>query len=193
MTRPKDLEKLERAKCAAIRVIVEKGYHGATISQIAKEADVSDGYLYRHYANKAELVQLLFVESMNQYHDLIFDSVNSHDRIKDILYRSFNFLAGTISEAPEVIAFIFMMDHDHHFDYPETVRDNFIQIGQMILKKGLQTGEINKTRTVEEILAITFGLPVKLLEMRRKNIITNRALSDMDIKNMVEICLNALK
>ncbi|RLD61282.1 MAG: hypothetical protein DRI95_14405 [Bacteroidetes bacterium] len=193
MTRPKDLEKLDRTKCAAIRVIVEKGYHGATISQIAKEADVSDGYLYRHYANKADLVQALFVENMNRYHELIFDSISTDEKVGDILLSSFNFLAGTVAETPEVITFIFMMDHDHHFDFPETVRKNFERIGQMLRAKGIQMGEINNKRTVEEVLAITFGLPVKMLEMRRKNIISDDVLNVQDIDSMVEICLNALK
>lgn len=193
MTRHKNLDKLESVKCAAIRVIVEKGYYGATISIIAKEAGVSDGYLYRHYVNKAELVQALFVENMNMYHDLIFDSISKSENVSDVLLSNFKFLTETIAEAPEVIAFIFIMDHDHSFDFPDTVRKNFEKIGQMIWAKGIQTGEINNKRTVEEVLAIIFGLPVKMLEMRRKNIITDNALNEHDIDSMVEICLNALK
>ena len=193
MTRHKDLDKLESVQCAAVKVIVEKGYYGATISQIAKEANVSDGYLYRHYANKAELVKALFVENMGTYHDLIFDSINKSKKISDVLLTSFKFLVDTINEAPEVIAFIFIMDHDHSFDFPESVRRNFEKIGQMVWAKGIQTGEINNKRTVEEVLAITFGLPVKMLEMRRKNIISDKALNERDIDSMVEICLNALK
>ena len=193
MTRHKDLDKLDSVKCAAIKVIVEKGYYGATISQIAKEAKVSDGYLYRHYANKAELVQALFVENMNTYHDLIFESISKNEKVADVLLSSFQFLAGTIAEAPEVIAFIFIMDHDHSFDFPDIVSKNFEEIGQKIWAKGIQTGEINNKRSVEEVIAVTFGIPIKMLEMRRKNIISNKALSEHDIESMVEICLKALK
>ncbi len=193
MTRHKDLDKLESVQCAAIKVIVEKGYYGATISQIAKEANVSDGYLYRHYAHKAELVQALFVENMNKYHELVFNSINESENISEVLFSSFKFLVDTINEAPEVIAFIFIMDHDHSFDFPDIVRRNFEKIGQMLWAKGIQTGEINNKRTVEEVLAITYGLPVKMLEMRRKNIISDEPLNKQDINNIVEICLNALR
>ena len=193
MTRHKDLDKLESVQCAAINVIVEKGYYGATISQIAKEANVSDGYLYRHYANKAELVKALFVENMNLYHNLIFESINENEKISGVLYNSFKFLVDTISESPEVIAFIFIMDHDHSFDFPAEVKKDFEKIGQLIWAKGIQTGEINNKRTIEEVLAIIFGLPIKMLEMRRKNIISNKVLVEKDIKSLVEICLNALK
>ncbi len=193
MTRHKDLDKLESVQCAAIKVIVEKGYYGATISQIAKEANVSDGYLYRHYAHKAELVQALFVENMNKYHELVFNSINESENISEVLFSSFKFLVDTINEAPEVIAFIFIMDHDHSFDFPDIVRRNFEKIVQMLWAKGIQTGEINNKRTVEEVLAITYGLPVKMLEMRRKNIISDEPLNKQDINNIVEICLNALR
>ena len=193
MTRHKDLDKLESVQWAAIKVIVEKGYYGATISQIAKEANVSDGYLYRHYTNKAELVQALFVENMNKYHELVFNSMKESENISEVLFSSFKFLVDTINEAPDVIAFIFIMDHEHSFDFPDIVRKDFEKIGQLLWAKGIHTGEINTKRTVEQVLAVTYGLPIKMLEMRRKKIISDEPLSKQDIDNIVEICLNALK
>ena len=190
--RETDLVKLEEVKSAALKTIVEKGYHGATISLIAKKAGVSDGYLYRHYANKIELIKDLFKENMGHFHNLIFELIESENRISDIIKKSFAFLAETGKHTPEVTAFIFIMDHDHNFDFPEDVKDNFIKIGQKLWDKGIQTGEINNKRNVEDVLTITFGLPVKMLEMRRKGIISNKSISASDIENMVDMCLNAL-
>ena len=128
--RQTDLNKLDQVKTAALKTIVEKGYHGATISLIAKKAGVSDGYLYRHYSNKNELVKELFKESMGYFHNLIFSLIDNEDKISEILKKSFQFLADTTADAPEVTAFIFIMDHDHNFAFPETVKENFIKIGQ---------------------------------------------------------------
>ena len=41
---------------AAARVFEAKGYEGATISLIAREAGVTSGAIYAHYATKAELL-----------------------------------------------------------------------------------------------------------------------------------------
>lgn len=41
---------------AAARVFEAKGYEGATISLIAREAGVTSGAIYAHYASKAELL-----------------------------------------------------------------------------------------------------------------------------------------
>jgi len=190
--RETDLKKLYQVKSFALKAIVDKGYHGATISYIAKQSGVSDGYLYRHYSNKNELVIELFKETMGYFHTLIFNLIESENKISEILKKSFQFLADTSSETPEKTAFIFIMDHDHNFAFPEVIKDNFVKIGQKLWAKGIQTGEISNKRSIEDVLTITFGMPVKMLEMRRKGIISNKPLSLHDIENIVEMCLNAL-
>ncbi|MGH9214288.1 MAG: TetR family transcriptional regulator [Acidimicrobiales bacterium] len=49
-------ETRERLRDAAARVFELKGYEGATVAQIAKEAGVSSGAIYAHYSTKAELL-----------------------------------------------------------------------------------------------------------------------------------------
>ena len=49
-------ETRERLLDAAARVFELKGYEGATVAQIAKEAGVSSGAIYAHYSTKAELL-----------------------------------------------------------------------------------------------------------------------------------------
>ena len=191
--RETDLNKLDKVKMAALKTIVEKGYHGATISLIAKKAGVSDGYLYRHYANKNELVKSLFIESMGHYHNLFFQLIENEKDVKNVLHKSLKFLSATTVEAPEITAFIFIMDHDHNFDFPEVVKKDFVKIGQRLWAKGIQTGEINNKRNIEDVLAISFGIPVKILEMRRKGVVSKEQISEKDISNIVDMCLNALK
>src|SRR6266511_3038110 len=49
-------ETRERLLDAAARVFELKGYEGATVAQIAREAGVTTGAIYAHYASKAELM-----------------------------------------------------------------------------------------------------------------------------------------
>ncbi|HKE75173.1 MAG TPA: helix-turn-helix domain-containing protein, partial [Acidimicrobiales bacterium] len=49
-------ETRERLLDAAARVFELKGYEGATVAQIAREAGVSSGAIYAHYASKADLL-----------------------------------------------------------------------------------------------------------------------------------------
>lgn len=190
--RPVNISKLDGVKFAAIKTIARVGYAGATVALIAKEAGVSDGYLYRHYANKSDLVKSLFIENMNIFHNHIFGLLETEDKIEKILEGSFRFMMETFIHVPEMIAFIFLMDHDHNFNNPKEVGENFKKIGKELMLLGHKTGEINKQRGVEDIIMITFGLPIKLVELRRKKVVTERPLDENDIQNLVNICLNAL-
>jgi AcrR family transcriptional regulator len=49
-------ETRERLLDAAARTFELKGYEGATVAQIAKDAGVSSGAIYAHYSTKAELL-----------------------------------------------------------------------------------------------------------------------------------------
>jgi AcrR family transcriptional regulator len=49
-------ETRERLLAAAVRVFELKGYGGATVAEIAREARVSSGAIYAHYSTKAELL-----------------------------------------------------------------------------------------------------------------------------------------
>ncbi len=193
MVKPTDLYKLHQVREAAIRVIVERGYFGATIAQISKEAGVSDGYLYRHYPGKAELVKDLFIERMGYFHTVILEAIRKESTVKAILFDTFQFLIDAVNEEADSIAFIFMMDHDHNFEFPDEVRKGFRAIGEALADTGRRTSEISIERSVEEILTIVFGIPIKFIEMRRKSVVIDDPVTEKDIGNLVNICLNALK
>jgi len=48
---------------AAAAVFVERGYAGATTKEIARRAGVSEGTIYRHFADKRELFGAVFANS----------------------------------------------------------------------------------------------------------------------------------
>lgn len=49
-------EREERILDAAAAVFAEKGYHGATIREIARQADVADGTIYNYFDSKFDLI-----------------------------------------------------------------------------------------------------------------------------------------
>ena len=53
---PKIIED-EKIYRAAVQVVIERGYSGATTKQIAEMADISEVTLFRKYGNKAQLIK----------------------------------------------------------------------------------------------------------------------------------------
>jgi Transcriptional regulator len=48
---------------AAIKIFTEKGYHGSTMDQIAKEVGVSKATLYTYFKSKEEILKVIWISS----------------------------------------------------------------------------------------------------------------------------------
>lgn len=79
---------------AAVKIIMEKGYNGATIESIAGEAEVSTGTIYLYFKNKEELYASLNLKIIEEFDReltrlLRDDRISSEDKLKlawDSLY-----------------------------------------------------------------------------------------------------------
>ncbi len=70
--RRKDDEKEQRIKEAVIEVVLAEGFGGASISKIAKQAEVSPATVYIYHENKESMLQSIYVECAEElYEDLI--------------------------------------------------------------------------------------------------------------------------
>ena len=61
---------------AALRLFAEKGIKATTIRDIANDAGVTEGALYRHFAGKDELALSLFAECAGELHHSLDQAVN---------------------------------------------------------------------------------------------------------------------
>lgn len=60
--RKKDDEKQKSIKKAVVKLILEEGFQGTSISKIAKEAGVSPATVYIYYQNKEMMLQDIYIE-----------------------------------------------------------------------------------------------------------------------------------
>ncbi len=64
-------DKRARIVEAAIRVFADKGFHSATVAEVAREAGVADGTIYLYFKNKDHLLACLFEERMAELNELM--------------------------------------------------------------------------------------------------------------------------
>ena len=68
----KDFDKQQRIKEAMVRLILQEGINGASVSKIAREAGVSPATIYIYYSSKEEMLAEVFQEYSHQsYHYLM--------------------------------------------------------------------------------------------------------------------------
>lgn len=69
-----------RVRQALREVVAERGFHGASMSAVARAAGVATGTAYVHYGSKDELVLAAYVEAK---HDLVAAAVAAHRGARD--------------------------------------------------------------------------------------------------------------
>jgi len=62
----KTADKRERILEAAIKMFAERGFHTATVAEIARAAGVADGTIYLYFKSKEDLLLRLFDEKMTE-------------------------------------------------------------------------------------------------------------------------------
>jgi AcrR family transcriptional regulator len=61
---------------AALQLISEQGFHAAPVSQIAEQAKVGAGTVYRYFKNKEDLLNQLYLEIKSRVHEAMNEGIN---------------------------------------------------------------------------------------------------------------------
>ena len=191
--RPIDSTKLERIKKETKILIVEKGYHGASIAELARRAEVSDGYLYRHYKNKSELVKDIFESQLKQFHDFILDQLENSKTAKRVVEEIISFLFELSNTEPYAIQFAHSLVYDFEFEYPQSRQDAINKISTLLLKLGKKTGEFDPSTREIDIQLTVLTIPVKFIEYSNKGYHLNKPDSNNEKSLLVNLCMKALQ
>ncbi len=104
--RRKDEEKRENIKQAVMKLILEQGFHGASISKIAREANVSPATLYIYYQSKEEMLKDIYQEYADQIYAHLLENIHQDMKgaqfIETIIRRYYSY----INEQAEVFYFV---------------------------------------------------------------------------------------
>jgi len=188
-----DEDKMERVKHEAKKLIVEKGYHGATIAEIAKMAQVSDGYLYRHHKNKAELVSYILEMLLKEFHDYVFELLDTKTSAKELVKDIITFLFKLFEKDPYAFAFSNVLIYEFDFVYPESRSQAIDAFSKDILVLGQNTGEFSPSIRIIDIQTTIFNIPVKFIEYKSKGYYKSTKSDAEEIELLINICMNALK
>ncbi len=83
--RRKDDEKQRNIKEAVIKLILKEGFHGASISKIAREAGVSPATVYIYYENKEVMLQDIYKEYSEDIFECLLDKIDDCTSGKELI------------------------------------------------------------------------------------------------------------
>ena len=96
-------ERRESILKAAQRLFAEKGYHGVSIDEIAREVDVSPAILYRHFKSKQTLYDAVLQRMSARRESYVQTVINSGTRFEDVLTGMTQVYINSIRENPDLL------------------------------------------------------------------------------------------
>ena len=154
MARITDIKRIERLKQSTMKLVVEKGFGGASAILIANDAGVAAGYFYRHYKGKKEMVNSLlqdvYQEMFTKFQELSLKGL-TFSAITENMIRNFIELANA---NPVKIKFLYVLTHDYSFVVDPSIKESIFRLLIQLKNLGHESGELDKEINEEDLYQI---------------------------------------
>jgi AcrR family transcriptional regulator len=157
--RTKRPEQAERMLDAAARLFGSQRFHEVRMEDVAAEADVGKGTIYRYFEDKDELYMSLLARAGKQLSERIRRSVEAADapvaKLEGLVAASLEFF----QEQPHVFDLIQRGDAQRGVDSPwQKTRDEAKELVEAILSEGNRRGELRVADPTTVTLILLGGL-----------------------------------
>lgn len=193
MARNIDETKIERIKAATLEMVVLRGYGGASISEIASTAGVAEGYLYRHYKGKAELVNDLLFSNLNELIEKLENLLDNHHSVKEIFEQLTRTLFELANLFPDRIKFLYVLMHDYNFKIQDEQREKILSLCTRVKNIGRQSGELAPDLDEEEIYLLGVAYPIQFINLHLKGFFNLTSLGEDELKKVQKMQFNLIK
>lgn len=141
MTTTRANSKRKDMVAAALRLFAERGIKATTIRDIAQEAGVTEGALYRHFESKEQLAQSLFAECAEILYESLSASIagveGAQPRLCALAQGFFDFAETN----PEAYEFVMARHHDS-VTGPRPGQPLPKDIFVNVMREGMEAGEL---------------------------------------------------
>lgn len=139
---------------AAVKIFSEKGYSAATTSEIAKEAGVAEGTIFRYFKTKKDILTGVLIEVIQVFgEEMITEKLlrlikeNKDKSQREVLKLIIKDRLELINEHREEI-FIILSEAKYHQDIRDAFIKNIIQrainMSEQYVNTGIQKGDFRK-------------------------------------------------
>lgn len=193
MARLVDHTKIENVKKSAMQLIVQKGYGGASISSIAKKAKVAEGYLYRFFKSKEELVISLLNSKLEQIADNVEEALKNSSSAEEIVSLIIKNIFHIAKKSKTDIKFMYVMMNDYNFSVHTDLRKRIMTLLIEANQRGHEQNHLDDNIGIDELFLFTVIYPIQFINLRLKNFFGENEWTEKDIENLINICNKTLK
>lgn len=132
--------KIERA---ALKLFIHEGVDAATTREIAEQAGVSEGALYRHYKGKDELALALFMETHNRLGKMMMEALAAEGSLDEKVGAAVSAYCQLADE--DFLLFSFhLVSLNRYLPYDKRREDDPVSITERVIVGLMQDGTLPK-------------------------------------------------
>ncbi len=154
---------------AALRIFAVKGFHEARISDIAKEARVSESTIYEYFSAKEELLFSIPAEIISEYlkknQEIFQYTWGASNKLRTLIHRHLSLYAQNEDYANVVMLILKGNRNFLHTDAYKIVQAS-ARLTTQVLEEGIRTGEFRSDLKPNLVRAMIWGT-IEHLVIRR--------------------------
>ena len=145
---------------AAQNIFAQKGFHEATISDIAKKAEVSEATIYEYFSSKEELLFSIPAETIHQYQEKNLEILEyiqgAANKLRFLIYRHLKLYA-TNPDYANVVMLILKGNRNFLKTEAYKIVQRSAQNTTQVLEEGIQNGEFKPNLKPYLVRAMIWG------------------------------------
>lgn len=161
-------DKKERILSSALRLFTKQGFEGTPIPDLAKDAGIGAGTIYRYYKSKEELVNELYRFWKNKLRETLAEGYPEKAKAKDRFLHLWKALADFYRKYPEAFEFLELHYHSPYLD--QESKDTTTQTMEFIcrfLEQSKAKGDIRSDLGSMELVSLCYGSFVGMVKMAK--------------------------
>jgi TetR/AcrR family transcriptional regulator, repressor of fatR-cypB operon len=175
---------------ASLKVFAENGFHSAPTSQIAKEAKVGIGTLYRYFENKDALIDAVHTNIHQQLHSMVNAGIDDEIPIRENLLKTLGDVFDFLINKPNDFRFLEMYyNSPYGLAKQRSEEDGCDKPLYNLFEKGIEQ-QIIKNIPKDVLFALCFG---PMLMLIRDQFTGYFELNDDMIKMTLTACWDSIK
>jgi len=189
-------EKKELIYNSAIKVLSQKGFHEATVHDIAKEAGLASGTIYLYFKNKEDILISLFNKKWNDFFIDLNSATEKYANLIQKMEARLNYIVNYFKENSDLVNIMFIESYHFLFLEPEILEmfykewDYISSTFGQILEEGRKEKIFSYEGSSVSVAKVIFGVVESFL---KQNLIHNGKFPEDDINTIIKFVLNGLK
>jgi AcrR family transcriptional regulator len=193
MARITDSNRIKRLKDSTMKLVVEKGFGGASAANIALDANVAAGYFYMHYKGKYEMVNSLLQEVFQEAVFKLEEYLEGGHSFNEVVNQVIDHIFTIANTDPVKLKFLYVLSNDYSFVIDNETRQKVHGFLAKLIELGKSNQSIDPKLTENDLYLLLLVNTIQYINLRFKYQPENLTISMDDKEHLRYLLLKVLK